>query len=88
MAKRTFTNHEALARGEQLAVDWRVVDLDQFRMGLTVELEHGTQSPDLNVTSDDTLTTGRIALVQLREIKDYYTRLAKMEAEAEATVDA
>ena len=88
MAKRTFTNHEALKIGEKLAVDWSVVDLDQFRMGLAIELEHGTQNPDLNVTGDDTLTTGRIALAHLREIKDYYTRLAKMEAEAEAKVDA
>lgn len=87
MANRTFTNHEALQIGERLAVDWRIVDLDQFRMGLAIELEHGSQNPDLNVTGDDTLTTGRIALAHLREIKDYYTRLAKMEAEAEAEID-
>lgn len=84
MAKRTFTNHEALEIGERIGIDWRIVDLDQFRMGLAVELEHGSQNPDLNVTRDDTITTGRIALAHLREVKDYYTRLAKMEAEAEA----
>ncbi|MEP7215144.1 MAG: DUF5661 family protein [Anaerolineaceae bacterium] len=87
MAKRTFSNREALEIGEQLGADWRIVNLDQFRMGLAVEFEHGSQNPDLDVTGDDTLTTGRIALAHLREIKDYYTRLAKMEAEANAEVE-
>ena len=58
-------------------------DVEQFRMGLGVELEHGRQDPSTNVTDDDELTTGKIARAHLNEFPDYYTRLAEMEAEAE-----
>jgi hypothetical protein len=56
-------------------------DLEQFRIGLNVELEHGTQDPETDVTGDDPILTGKIALAHLRELPDYYTRLAVMEAE-------
>lgn len=62
---------------------WVEVDLDQFRRGLTVELEHGAHDPETNVTNDDLHLTGRIAWAHLKEIPDYYTRLEKMGAEAE-----
>ena len=51
---------------------------------MEVELEHGARDADTNVTGDDALVTGKIALAHLREFPDYYTRLARMEAEAEA----
>ena len=50
-------------------------------MGLEVELEHGTHDPETNVTGDDPVRTGKIALARLRELPDYYMRLAVMEAE-------
>jgi len=52
-------------------------------MGLEVELEHGARDPETNVTHDDPLLTGKIALAHLNEFPDYYTRLAKMEKEAD-----
>ena len=52
-------------------------------MGLRVELEHGSHDPQTNVTNDDPLLTGKIALAHLKEFGDYYTRLTRMEAEAE-----
>ena len=52
-------------------------------MGLGVELEHGAHDPLTNVTDDDEETTGKIAWAHLNEFPDYYTRLAKMEADAE-----
>ncbi|MEA2315645.1 MAG: hypothetical protein QOI03_2337 [Solirubrobacteraceae bacterium] len=52
-------------------------------MGLDVELEHGSRDPETNVSDDDETTTGKIARAHLNEFADYYTRLAKMEAEAE-----
>jgi len=52
-------------------------------MGMDVEIEHGLHDPATNVTDDDAVTTGKIALAHLNEFPDYYTRLAKMEAEAE-----
>ena len=85
MSTREFTQEEARAIGQRIGIDWAIgdVDLEQFRMGLAVELEHGTQDPATNVTNDDETITGKIALAHLREIPDYYTRLAAMEREAE-----
>jgi hypothetical protein len=81
-----FTLDEACAAGERIGMDWgsSPFDLEQFRMGMDVELEHGTRDPQTNVTDDDVLMTAKIARAHLNEFPDYYTRLAKMEAEAEA----
>lgn len=81
--KDKFTQEEAMAIGEQLGVKWDKFDVDQFRRGLDVELEHGLADPKTNVTNDDYLTTGKIALAHLNEFSDYYDRLKKMEEEAE-----
>ncbi len=83
---RGFTAEQARETGERIGVDWGTspFDVEQFRMGMEVELEHGTRDPQTNVTGDDVLTTGKIALAHLREFPDYYTRLAKMETEADA----
>jgi hypothetical protein len=85
MSTRKFTEEEARAIGQRIGIDWSTgaVDLEQFRMGLAVELEHGTQDPATDVTHDDETVTGKIALAHLKEIGDYYTRLAAMEGEAE-----
>lgn len=80
---RSFTSDEARAIGDQLTIDWADVDLEQFRMGIAIELEHGSRDPETDVTGDDLLITGKIALAHLREIPDYYTRLDRMEKEAE-----
>lgn len=55
-------------------------------MGLDVELKHGLIDPHTNVTNNDPLMTGKIALAHLNEFPDYYTRLDKMEKEAEGKV--
>lgn len=83
MSKQTFTAVEAKEIGEQLGIDWSKFDVEQFRMGLDVELEHGLVDPHTNVTNDDPEMTGKIALAHLNELSDYYTRLNKMEKEAE-----
>lgn len=85
--KKVFTAEQAKAIGEQLGIDWSKFDVEQFRMGMDVELEHGLHDPETNVTGNDPLTTGKIALAHLKEFPDYYTRLAKMEDEAEAYWD-
>lgn len=84
--KKSFTAEEAKKIGEQLGIDWSKFDVEQYRMGMNVELEHGSQDPVTNVTNDDPLTTGKIALAHLNEFPDYYTRLKKMEAEGEAAL--
>jgi hypothetical protein len=82
MAKRQFTSEEARQIGDAIGVDWGATELEQFRLGLAVELEHGTEDPRTNVTDDDPLLTGKIAWAHLNEIPDYYTRLLQMEQDA------
>lgn len=82
MANRQFTTDDAKGIGDAIGVDWTSTDLEQFRLGLAVELEHGAEDPRTNVTNDDPLLTGKIAWAHLNEIPDYYTRLLKMEQEA------
>jgi hypothetical protein len=81
-----FTLDEARAAGERIGIDWDASQfgVDQFRMGMEVELEHGTSDPATNVTDDDVIMTAKIARAHLNEFPDYYTRLAQMEAEAKA----
>ena len=88
MKERRFSETEARRIGEALGIDWRKVDFDQFAMGLEVELEHGKRDHATNVTNDDPILTGKIALAHLNEYPDYYTRLAKMEKEAEEAMQA
>ena len=84
MAKREFTVDEAKSIGDSVGADWDRIPVEEFRMGLAVELEHGTHDSETNVTDDDLAVTGKIALAHLKEFPDYYTRLGRMEAEAEA----
>jgi len=83
---RTFALEEARSIGEGIGIDWASApfDLEEFRTGLAVELEHGAHDPETNVTGDDPVLTGKIAWAHLKELPDYYTRLAEMEAAAEA----
>lgn len=64
-----------------IGVDFDKIVRDEFMAGVKVEMEHGTVSPETNVTDDDLVKTAKIALAHLNEIPDYYTRLAQMEAE-------
>lgn len=82
-SKKHFTSEEAKTIGEKLGIDWSKYNVEQYRMGLDVELEHGLIDPHTNVTDDDPIMTGKLALAHLNEFPDYYTRLDKMEKEAE-----
>jgi DNA-directed RNA polymerase alpha subunit len=84
--KAHFSADEARVAGERIGIDWLTspFDVEQFRMGMDVELEHGTRDPETNVTNDEETVTAKIARAHLNEFPDYYTRLAIMEAEAEA----
>jgi Protein of unknown function (DUF5661) len=82
-ARTSFTAEEARRVGEEIGIDWASVefDVEQFRTGMVVELEHGLHDPVTNVTDDDPIVTGKIALAYLNESPDYYTRLERMEEE-------
>jgi hypothetical protein len=83
--RTTFSEDEAREAGGAIGVDWASAPFtaEQFRRGMEVELEHGRRDPATNVTDDDPATTAKIALAHLRELPDYYDRLAAMEGEAE-----
>ncbi|HEX7600878.1 MAG TPA: DUF5661 family protein [Polyangiaceae bacterium] len=83
-ARDDFSAEEARRIGEQIGIDWdsSPFDVDQFRRGLDVELEHGLHDSHTNVTDDDPVTTGKIARAHLNEFPDYYTRLEQMEEQA------
>lgn len=85
-ARKSFTLEEAERVGRLLGIDWKnsPFDIEQFRDGLNVELEHGRRDMLTNVTNDDPILTGKIALAHLNEFPDYYIRLSKMEKEAMA----
>ena len=87
-AKEAFTAEQAMAVAVQIGIDFEGVefDVEQFRRGMEVELEHGSHDPLTNVTNDDPIVTGKIAWAHLREFPDYYVRLDRMEAEAEGKV--
>ena len=81
---KRFSAEEAKGIGEQLGIDWAIAPfaVEEFRAGMDVELEHGLQDPVTNVTGDDPVATGKIALAHLNEFPDYYDRLERMEEEA------
>ena len=85
-SERKVDADEARSIGEQIGIEWDAApfDVEQFRIGMEVEFEHGSHDPRTNVTDDDPVITGKIAWAHLNEFADYYTRLQKMEAEAEA----
>ena len=84
--RASFMPEEARSAGEQIGIDWATspFDVEQFRMGMDVELEHGTRELETNVTDDDVTVTAKIARAHLNESPDYYSRLAVMETEAKA----
>jgi len=87
MSVRTrFETDEAFTAAQELGIDFskEPFDLEELRMGMDVELEHGRRDPATDVTEDDPVMTAKIALAHLREMPDYYERLAEMEATAEA----
>ena len=81
---KKISEEEAQKIGETLGLKWDKFDVNQFTRGMSIELEHGTENELTNVSNDDLLITGKIALAHLNEIPDYYDRLEKLEKEANA----
>jgi len=83
-SRKSFTPEDARRIGAEIGIDWETApfDVEEFRSGMDVELEHGLHDVLTNVTDDDPLVTGKIALAHLNEFADYYTRLERMEEEA------
>jgi hypothetical protein len=81
---KDFTADEARAIGQEIGIDWATspFDVEQLRIGMNVELEHGSHDRLTNVSDDDPHVTAKIALAHLNEFPDYYTRLERMEEQA------
>ena len=79
-----FSADDARRVGAEIGIDWDSApfDVEEFRAGMDVELEHGLHDPATNVTDDDPTVTAKIALAHLNEFPDYYTRLERMEEQA------
>lgn len=86
MSRTKITTDEAKETGDKIGVDFSKFDLEWFRRGMIVELEHGTVDQKTNVTDDDLEMTGKIALAHINEFADYYEHLDKMEREAEGKI--
>jgi hypothetical protein len=84
MSESRRTSEEARRVGDAIGVDWSRFDLEQFRAGMDVEYEHGSHDPQTDLTGDDPIITGKIALAHMKEYPDYYERLERLEREAEA----
>lgn len=82
LVKPSHTLGYAAEIGDKIGIDFKEIDLHEFRQGLDVEMEHGKINPHTNVTNNDIEQTAKIAWAHLLEIPDYYTRLIKMEKEA------
>jgi hypothetical protein len=85
MTKEHFTAEEAKEVGEKIGIKWDKFDVDQFQRGMDVELEHGIRDLKTNVTNNDPIMTGKIALAHLNEFPDYYDRLKVMEEKARSS---
>lgn len=82
MKTKRFTKEDSKRIGESLGIDWTRFDIEQFRMGLDMELEYGSYNLLTNVSNNDEIITGEIALAHLNEFPDYYARLQEMEKKA------
>ena len=72
-----FTDQEVRELGDAIGIDWDKIDAGQFKMGLGVEIEHS------ETVGGDMKTVAKIAADHLGELPDYYSRLEKMEREAD-----
>lgn len=83
MEKPDVRAEEARTLLKEIGADGMGVDLEDFRAGLEVELEHGFMYPEANVTNNHPVLTARIVLAHLKETLDYYKRLEVAELEGD-----
>lgn len=83
-----FTAEDAQKAAQAIGVNFEKEDfnLNDFTQGMNIELEHGLCDSETNVTNDNPIVTGKIALAHLNEFGDYYERLEIMEKEAEGKI--
>lgn len=75
-----ITKERAKQIGDRLKVQWDSYCINQFTKGMNVEQEHGPKDKQTDVTKGSLVKTAKIVLAHLKEMPDYYTRLARMES--------
>ncbi len=80
-----FNINHAMVFANKFGLDFskELFNINDLLIGMNVELEHGKIDKETNVTNDNLILTGKIAMAHLREFPDYYRRLSKMEKEAD-----
>jgi len=78
-----ISSNEAKTILSEINIEEMKVDIDEFRRGLEVELEHGLQFKDANVTNNHPILTGKIVLAHLKESSYYYKLLEVAELEGD-----
>lgn len=73
--RKQFGSAETRQLGDSPGIPGDRFDVEQFEMGRNIELEHGGQDPETDVTHDEPMVAGTIASAHLNEIPDYYIRL-------------
>ena len=86
MVKRHFTLEKARILGDNLAVDWARVDLENFRLGLNIEFDRSLKSQDAIISEEDPFLAGRLVIRRLRESPDFYPRLAQLDRGSDALI--
>lgn len=81
--RKQFSPNDAKRIGDVLGIPWGRFDVDQFRMGLNIELERGRRDPQTGLDREHPVVAGVIVLARLNEMPDYYVRLSSMENKAE-----
>lgn len=83
LAESKVLPEEAVKILAELNVEGMSIDLDDFKTGLEVELEHGLRFKDANVTNNHPILTGKIVVAHFKETLDYYQRLEVAELEGD-----
>ena len=78
VVKKSWSEEEAKAIGDKIGINWDKCDIDEFRMGLAVEKEHDTNDKKTDIASGEK-DLGKIAFAHIKELKNYYTKLKKVE---------
>jgi len=80
--KKRFTRSDAVQIGKVLNIRWNMVKFhpEDLALGMGVELEHGLSEPETDVTHNEPILTGKIALAHLNEDPEYYWKLKLVES--------
>jgi len=83
LSEPSISLEEAKIVQEAVGSEALMIPTEEFKKGMQVELEHGIQFPDANVTNNHPILTGMIVLAHLKEMLDYYMRLEVAEIEGD-----